>query len=72
MSYNINTGLYVINERFLELIPQDTFVDMTELVNDCIEKKEKVGIYLIEEEQWLDTGQMEELQKTYAVLNLNY
>lgn len=72
LSYNINTGLYVINERFLERIPQDTFVDMTELVNDCIEKKEKVGIYLIEEEQWLDTGQMEELQKTYATLNLNY
>ena len=71
MSYNINTGLYVINERFLEMIPQDTFVDMTELVSNCIKKKEKVGIYLIEEEQWLDTGQMEELEKTYTALKLN-
>lgn len=72
LSYNINTGLYVINEKFLEMVPQDTFVDMTELIGDCIRKKEKVGIYLIEEEQWLDTGQMEELEKTYAALNLNY
>lgn len=72
LSYNINTGLYVINERFLEMIPQDTFVDMTELISECIRKQEKVGIYLIEEEQWLDTGQMEELEKTYAALNLNY
>lgn len=71
LSYNINTGLYVINEKFLEMIPQDTFVDMTELIGDCIRKKEKVGIYLIEEEQWLDTGQMEELEKTYAALKLN-
>ncbi|MDE6604098.1 MAG: NTP transferase domain-containing protein [Lachnospiraceae bacterium] len=71
LSYNINTGLYVVNERFLERIPQDTFVDMTELVGDCIRKKEKVGIYLIEEEQWLDTGQMEELEKTYTALKLN-
>ncbi len=71
LSYNINTGLYVINEKFLDRIPVDTFVDMTELVGDCIRKKEKVGIYLIEEEQWLDTGQMEELEKTYTALKLN-
>lgn len=72
LTYNINTGLYVVNEKFLEKIPQDTFVDMTELIGDCIKNKEKVGIYLIEEEQWLDTGQMEELEKTYTALNLNY
>ncbi len=71
LSYNINTGLYVINEKFLDMIPKDTFVDMTELVGNCIRKKEKVGIYLIEEEQWLDTGQMEELEKTYTALKLN-
>lgn len=71
LSYNINTGLYIVNEKFLEKIPQNTFVDMTELISDCIRNKEKVGIYLIEEEQWLDTGQMEELKKTYAALNLN-
>ena len=45
---------------------------MTELISDCIKKNEKVGIYLIEEEQWLDIGQMEELEKTHAALNLNY
>ena len=72
LNYNINTGLYVVNEKFLEKIPKDTFVDMTELISDCIKNKEKVGIYLIEEEQWLDTGQMEELEKTYTALNLNY
>lgn len=72
LTYNINTGLYVVNESFLDKIPEDTFVDMTELIQDCIEKKEKVGIYLIEEDRWLDTGQMEELEKTYAALNLDY
>ena len=72
LNYNINTGLYVVNEKFLDKIPKDTFIDMTELIGDCIKNKEKVGIYLIEEEQWLDTGQMEELEKTYAALNLNY
>lgn len=71
LNYNINTGLYVVNEKFLDKIPKDTFVDMTELISDCIKNKEKVGIYLIEEEQWLDTGQMEELKKTYTALNLN-
>ena len=55
----------------MEQIPQNTFVDMTELIKDCIKNKQKVGIYLIEEEQWLDTGQMEELEKTYTALKLN-
>lgn len=72
LDYNINTGLYVVNDRFLDKIPKDTFVDMTELISDCIKEKERVGIYLIEEGQWLDTGQMEELEKTYRALNLNY
>lgn len=72
LSYNINTGLYVVNEKFLDRIPQDTFVDMTELISDCIRNNEKVGMYLIEEEKWLDTGQMDELEKTYSALNLNY
>lgn len=72
LMYNVNTGLYVINDKFLDMIPDNTHVDMTDLINQCIEQDEKVGVYLIEEEQWLDVGQMQELQRTRKVLDLDY
>lgn len=71
LTYHINTGLYVVNAQFLDKIPNDTFVDMTELINACIKENEKVGIYLIEEDKWMDTGQMDELEKTRNALHLS-
>lgn len=70
--YNVNTGLYVISDKFLDKLPDHTHADMTDLITRCIEENEKVGIYLIEEEQWLDVGQLQELQKTRRILDVNY
>lgn len=72
LSYNVNTGLYVINERFLDKIPDNTHTDMTDLITQCVKQGEKVGIYLIDEDRWLDTGQMQELWKTKQIINFNY
>lgn len=72
LMYNVNTGLYVINDKFLDMIPDNTHADMTDLINRCIEQDKKVGVYLIEEEQWLDVGQMQELQRTRKILDLDY
>lgn len=58
-----NTGLYVIEPRFLELIPSDTFIHITDLIQLCIDNNEKVGIYPISEYAWMDMGQLEELEK---------
>lgn len=68
---NINTGFYVVNSSIFDMIPKNAFRDMTELIESCISKNQKVGIYLIEEDKWLDIGQMEELEKTYNRLNSN-
>lgn len=69
--YNVNTGLYVISDKFLDKIADHTHADMTDLITRCIEENEKVGIYLIDEDQWLDVGQMQELQKTRKIMDLN-
>lgn len=58
-----NTGLYVLEPRFLEIIPKDTFIHITDIIQLCIDKGEKVGIYPISEHAWMDMGQLEELEK---------
>ena len=63
ITYNINTGVYVIEPEFLELIPEDGPVHMTELVGLAMEKGKKAGTYLVDESQWMDMGQMEELEQ---------
>lgn len=58
-----NTGLYVIEPSFLEKIPDDTFIHITDVIQKCIDDGENVGVYPISEELWMDMGQMEELEK---------
>jgi dTDP-glucose pyrophosphorylase len=62
-SYLVNTGLYVIDPKFLEYIPKDTFIHITDVIHTCINSGEKVGSYEINEHSWMDMGQLEELEK---------
>jgi dTDP-glucose pyrophosphorylase len=58
-----NTGLYVLEPRFLEMIPTDTFIHITDLIQQCIDQGEQVGIYPVSEHAWMDMGQFEEFEK---------
>lgn len=58
----VNTGLYVLEPEILDDIPENKFYHITDLINNYINKKEKVGVYPVSEKSWLDIGQLEELQ----------
>ena len=62
-SFLINTGFYVIEPRFLEKIPENTFIHITDIIQNCAEEGEKIGVYEVEEDAWMDMGQMNELEK---------
>lgn len=62
-THMVNTGLYVIHPRFLDYIPENTFIHITQVIEKCIANGEKVGIYPIQEGNWWDMGQMTELEK---------
>jgi dTDP-glucose pyrophosphorylase len=63
-----NTGLYVIEPKFLEAIPKDTFIHITDLIQKLIDEDKPVGVYPIGEAGWLDMGQHEELKKMQEAL----
>ncbi len=58
-----NTGFYIIEPKFLDLVPPNTFIHMPDLIKTCIDKGYKAGAYQIEEDKWFDMGQLDELEK---------
>ena len=64
-----NTGLYVLNSRVLNLIPKNKFFHMTDLIKVARKKKMQIGIYPIEDSNWLDVGQWSEYTKTSKIFS---
>ena len=62
LTYNINTGLYLCNAKIFEYIENKEKVDMPTLITRCIDAGEKIGQVTIEERDWYDMGQPEELE----------
>ena len=56
----INTGLYILNSSLLSLIPENKHYDMTDLIKDAKLNKNKIGIFPIENNDWIDIGQWNE------------
>ena len=58
-----NTGFYVITPQFIKKIPDNTFIHITDVIQTCIKDGEKVGYFLINEDDWMDMGQFETLEQ---------
>lgn len=61
-SFFVNAGIYVLEPETVELIPQDTYFDMTDLFDLLLQKKDQVSIFPIRE-YWLDIGQRADLER---------
>ena len=59
----INTGLYLINPNLLELIKENQKYHITHLIQDAKKCGKKIGVYPIDDDEWIDVGQWEEYRK---------
>ncbi len=66
--FQINTGVYIANERILKYIPEDEYFDMPNLIKKLIENNESVFAYPINESDYIDIGQWEEYRKNLKIL----
>ncbi|MDR7857542.1 nucleotidyltransferase family protein [Tissierella sp.] len=57
----VNTGMYILEPEVLNDIPENTFYHITDIINEYIDKGEKIGIYPVSEGSWLDMGQLKEM-----------
>lgn len=71
LSYFVNTGMYVIDPDMIEKIPDDTVFHMTDLVEAAMDAGDKVGIYPISEDSFLDMGEFSEMKRMKEKLDLS-
>lgn len=70
LSYFINTGMYIVNGKILEKIPENTVFHMTDLVNTVMKEDLKVGLYPVSEDSFLDMGEFEEMNRMEEKLQI--
>jgi dTDP-glucose pyrophosphorylase len=70
-NFLVNTGMYVLQAQTLELIPDNEFFHITQLIDSVKENGGKIGVFPISENAWLDIGQWAEYQKAIKQLNLS-
>jgi dTDP-glucose pyrophosphorylase len=63
-NYLINSGMYIINKKAIEYIPEDKFFNMTDLIEILIKNKEKVSYFPVSEKSWFDIGEWDKYQST--------
>lgn len=61
-TFHVNSGMYVLNPKHLQLVPKNKFFDMPSLINRILDKKFKVSSFLVNE-YWLDIGRSSELKR---------
>ncbi|MHC6204014.1 sugar phosphate nucleotidyltransferase [Breznakiellaceae bacterium SP9] len=62
-SFLTNTGFYIIEPQFLDYVPDNTFIHITDIIQNCINQGRQIGIYPIDENEWLDMGNHEDMEK---------
>ena len=56
INHLINSGLYLINNDVLKLIPKNKKFNATDLISECSKQGLSVGVYPFSKESWLDIG----------------
>ena len=67
----VNTGFYLVEPKVLQLIPKNTFFNMTDLIQILLNKKIKVGVFPVSEGAWIDIGHWSEYNKSLQKLNID-
>ena len=63
LSFLTNTGMYILEPEVIDDVPDDTPITMPEIAQMEMEKGRRVAAFPANESDWLDMGQMSELEK---------
>lgn len=64
-NFFVNAGIYVIEKQVIKSIPKDTRIDMPDIIEQYIDKKEVAAFPVYE--YWTDIGQIHDLEKARLV-----
>jgi dTDP-glucose pyrophosphorylase/CBS domain-containing protein len=69
-SFTINTGIYILNSKALDYIPENSVVHMTHLIDVLIQNRKNVLTYPVNESDYIDIGQWDGYRKAVEKLKL--
>ena len=67
-SFLTNTGIYVVEPHVIDEMQDNVSIGFPDVVLQQKEKGNKVAVYPVSENDWLDMGQLPELEKMRKVL----
>ncbi len=62
-SFFTNTGIYIVEPEVFDYIKDGEFIGFPDIINRMKDAGKKVGVYPINENSWMDMGQLDELGK---------
>ena len=68
LKHIVNTGVYVAKPEIIYCIKENTHTDITQVIEFLLKDRKKVCVYQIDDSQWFDIGQWDELKKTVNLL----
>ena len=71
LTFKINSGMYILESKMLQLIPENVHYHITELIEDVRKSGGKVGVFPVSEGAWMDIGEWSEYNKTIKRLGLS-
>lgn len=63
ISFCTNTGCYIVEPEVIDDLEEDTVVDFPDIIEKYRMEGKNIGAYVIDEDAWLDMGQMDGLKK---------
>ena len=67
-TYQVNTGVYILNPNLIEEIPEGEFYHVTHLMENVRKRGGRVGCFPVSENSWKDMGEWAEYLKMIRVL----
>ena len=63
ITYQINSGMYILEPEALDYIPDNTFFHITELIEKVRQAGKRVGVFPVNEGSWKDIGEWDKYLK---------
>jgi NDP-sugar pyrophosphorylase family protein len=63
LSFFTNTGMYIVEPKIIEELEENNPINFPDIIEKYKAKGEKIGIYPISENSWMDMGQLDEMDK---------
>lgn len=62
LSFFTNTGMYIVEPKVIEELEENIAVGFPDIIEKYKSQGEKIGIYPISENSWMDMGQLDEME----------